>query len=77
MVFFLVGKILDRLWQISNAIGQVFIDINGQMLKNNRAIWSHCSLLEGPNALGILVTYKPGEVKYRRKNEQFQWHLIG
>ena len=40
-VYLLLGKILDWLWQISCAIGQVFIDINGQMLKNNLAIWSH------------------------------------
>ena len=33
--------ILDRLWQILYAIGQVFIDVNGQMLKKNLAIWSH------------------------------------
>ena len=26
------------------AIGQVFIDVNGQMLKNNLAIWSHWSV---------------------------------
>ena len=32
-VYFLFGKILDRLMQILYAIGQVFIDVNGQMLE--------------------------------------------
>ena len=36
-------NILDQLWQILYAIGQVFIDINRQKLKNNLAIWSHWS----------------------------------
>ena len=40
-VYLLFGKILDRLWQMLHAIGQVFIDINGQMLKNNLFIRSH------------------------------------
>ena len=40
-VFFLSGKILDWLWQILYAIGQVFIDVNDRMLINNLAIWSH------------------------------------
>ena len=41
-VYLLFGKILDKLWQIKNVIGQVFIDVNGQMLKNKLANWSHC-----------------------------------
>ena len=40
-VYLLFGKISDLFWQILYAIGQVFIDVNGQMLKNNLAIWSH------------------------------------
>ena len=42
-VYLLFGKILNRHWQFSYAIGQLFIGINGQMLKNNLAIWSHWS----------------------------------
>ena len=34
---------LDLLWQILYAIGQIFVDVNGQMLENNLAVWSHCS----------------------------------
>ena len=41
--YFLFVKILDRLWQILHAIGQVFIEVNGQMLENNLAISSHWS----------------------------------
>ena len=32
-ISFLFGIILDQLWQILYAIGEVFIDVNGQMLK--------------------------------------------
>ena len=48
-VYLLLGKNLDQLWQILYAIGQVFIDVNGQILKNNLAIWSHwsCSVRVG------------------------------
>ena len=28
-------------------IGHVFVDVNGQMLKNNLAIWSHCCVEDG------------------------------
>ena len=40
--YVLLCKILDLLWQILCAIGQIFFYQNGQMLKNNLAIWSHC-----------------------------------
>ena len=42
-VYLRVGKMLDLLWHILYAIGQIFVDVNGQMLENNLAIWSHCS----------------------------------
>ena len=32
---------LNQLWQIFNAIGQFFIDVNGPILKNYIAIWLH------------------------------------
>ena len=41
-VYFVFGKPLNLLWQILNAIGLIFIDVNGQMLKYYLAIWSHC-----------------------------------
>ena len=36
-----MGKIWTDFAKILYAIGQVFTDVNGQMLKNNLAIWSH------------------------------------
>ena len=39
--YLLLGKIQELLGQIFYAIGQPFGHINGQMLKNNLAIWSH------------------------------------
>ena len=35
------GKILNLLWQSLKAIGQFFIVVNSQILKNDLAIWSH------------------------------------
>ena len=40
-VYLLFSKILNLLCQIFYTFGQTFIDVNGQMLKNNLAIWSH------------------------------------
>ena len=31
---------MSILWQIWSAIGQIFISVNGDRLKNNLAIWS-------------------------------------
>ena len=39
--FLLFFQILNLLLQILFATGQIFIDVNGHMLKNNLAIWSH------------------------------------
>ena len=38
-----LAKILELLWQVLYAIGQMFFHLKGQMLKNNQAIWSHWS----------------------------------
>ena len=43
--YFLFGKMLRLLWQICNFIGLIFILANGQILKNNLTIWSHCKRL--------------------------------
>ena len=40
-VIYYLAKFLDLLLQILLAIGKIFVDVNGQMLKNNQAIWSH------------------------------------
>ena len=42
--FYLFGKMFSLLWQIWYIIGPIFIVANGQILKNNQNIWSHCSL---------------------------------
>ena len=44
--YLLFGKILELLWQILYPIGQISVQVNGQMLKNNLAIWSHWSCAE-------------------------------
>ena len=54
--FFLFGKMLSLLWQISDIIGLIFIVANGQILKNNLAIWSHCSYA----TLNVFMTLAPG-----------------
>ena len=38
-----MAKYSTFFWQILYTFGQIFIDVNGQMLKNNLAIWSHWS----------------------------------
>ena len=58
-VYLLFGKILDRLVNFY-AFGQVSIDVNGQMLKNKLAIWSHCLLILAM-AFGVLFSF---------------WHLV-
>ena len=40
-VYLVFGILLNLLWQTMIAIGQILIDVNGQKLKNNPAIWSH------------------------------------
>ena len=42
MVYLWFGKMLSLLWQISDIIGLIFFVVNGQVLKNNVTIWSHC-----------------------------------
>ena len=38
----LFGKILNLFWQICDIVGLFVIVANGQILKNNLTIWSHC-----------------------------------
>ena len=33
-VSFVLGKFSNILWYICNAVGQIFVDLNGQILKN-------------------------------------------
>ena len=34
-IYLLFGKILDLLWQVLFVIGQIYVHLNGQMLKND------------------------------------------
>ena len=42
-VYLLIGKMLSLLYQICDIIGLIFFVANGQILKNNLTIWSHCA----------------------------------
>ena len=55
-VYLLFGTISNLLWQILYTFGQIFIDVNGKMLQNNLAIWSHW-LLPLPSD-GMIATSK-------------------
>ena len=41
-IYYLFSKLLSLLWQICYIIGLIFIAANGQILKSNLTIWSHC-----------------------------------
>ena len=43
-VYFLFGKVLSLFWQIWFFNRLILIVANGQILKNNLTIWSHCSI---------------------------------
>ena len=43
-VYLVFSKMLSLLWQICNCVGLIFIVGNGQILKDNLTVWSHCSL---------------------------------
>ena len=50
---FLFFKMMGLLWQIWNILWIIFIVANGQILKNNLTIWSHCFLSE-PQSFALL-----------------------
>ena len=58
LVYLLFGKILDLLWETLYPIGQIFVDVNGQMLKNNLVIWSHWFASDSQPVVKIFL-YKP------------------
>ena len=41
-VYLVLGKPVYPLWCNLYALGQIFIAVNGKVLENNLAIWSHC-----------------------------------
>ena len=67
MVYFLFGKMLSLLWQICEIIGLIFIVVNGQILKNNPTIWSHCS-----GRLDLSISSKNYFIKYLK-----MWKISG
>ena len=56
-VYFLFDKMLSTLWQFCVIIGHIFIAANGQILKNNLTIGSHCL---SPNV--ICITTSQGNI---------------
>ena len=72
-VYLVFGILLKLIWQILNAIGQIFIDVNGQKLKKNLTIWSHCTpalcaSLEYPLHPFTLFFYGNYDKRLHRKN---------
>ena len=74
-VYLLLGKFSGLLRQISYAIGQIFIDVNGQMLKNNLATWSHCRpdthscTVSIPNpSLSLSFMHTPTHIRIMKKH---------
>ena len=63
-VHFPFGKMLSLLWQICDIIGLVFIFANGQILKNNLAIWSHCYCGVISHSRKIWILFVPVEVTF-------------
>ena len=47
------GKLVHLLWQCDT--GQIFNDVNGQRLKNNITIWSHCTWGPFPEMDGCTI----------------------
>ena len=45
MVYLIFGRLLYQLWHFY-VNGQIVIVVNRQRLKNNTAIWSHCSIIK-------------------------------
>ena len=46
-----------QLWKIFYAIGQMFVHINGQILKNNLPIWSHYQIPHTTYSNTITLNY--------------------
>ena len=58
-VYLLFGKVVNPLWDNMYSLGQIFIVVNGQILKNNLAIWSHCLVLIGVGSLMAFASNNP------------------
>ena len=78
-IHLLFGKILNLLWQILCAIGQVFIEVNGQMLNNNPAIWSHWRHVEMTSILNYFFKDLSSTLATFRSiwtRQKFRWRRI-
>ena len=67
-VYFLFGEILNLLWQICCITGQIFIVTNGQILKYNLTIWSHCQSSSGGEFQPVPFAFKSNYEWYLQKN---------
>ena len=76
-VFF--GKTLSILWQFCDIIGLIFIDANGQLLKNNITIWSHLSrvLSSFPNYYWWMLSKECIFISWRDQNIGTKGNEIG
>ena len=68
--FLVFGKILNLLWKKFHAIGQIFIVVNGQILKSYLAIWS---LWHWPPRLFFFIFIKQFSVY----NVQYRLQMTG
>ena len=57
--YFLFGKVLNLLWQICEIVGLIFIFANGQMLKNNLTLWSHCPFASCVVVVVVVIVCAP------------------
>ena len=57
-VYFIFDKMLSLLWQICDILGLIFNFANGQILKNNLTIWSHCSWYAWRNKRRVRIGIK-------------------
>ena len=54
---FSVRQFFNLIWQNCNDFGQPFNVVHGQILKNNIAIWSPCSLCTSLHAFSVAFSY--------------------
>ena len=57
--YFLLCKMLNLLWQIYEIVGLIFIVANGQMLKYNLTLWSHCPFASCVVVVVVVIVCAP------------------
>ena len=76
-VYFLFGKMLNLLLQISYIFGLIFIVAEGQILKNNLTIWSHWSPLPIGSGLTTSITQQNFSVSESATRWRDNFSIIG